>query len=653
MSKRFCIVLLLLLVASSVMGQDYKKLMKKGKKHFGRGEINSALRYYLEAEQLESGNVELNLHIGRAYLLSDYKHYALPYLTKVLKLAPAMDPDIRFYMGLACQYNYQFDEAIAHYTAYGQLRLLNKPDVGPKILQCQQGDSLIRYPVAVDIENLGSIINSKEHDYAPIITPDQSVLVFTSRREGSTGGKKTSDGEFFEDIYISYRRGENWTPPRQISKNINYDYHDAAAAISANGKELYLYIEDNGGDLYRSVFNGRDWSEPEPLPEPINTPYWETSLSISPDGKRLFFASDRPGGFGNLDLYLSERLPNGSWGNPLNLGPAINTAGFEDSPYIHPDGKTLYFSSDGHKGLGGYDVFRSERSGDIWLKPVNMGYPINTPDDNFHFIMAENRTHAYYTSIQEGGEGKADIYRITFLDEKVNTILAAAKKKKEEEAAVRASAKPVLPAAANYSGQLLDSESGQPLQGNITIAHPQSGDIITVAQTNEDGSFNFEIEKEGTYALSAEAEGYIILSRTLKVSRLGEKTRYVNTNLRMNAIKVGTTAVMANIFFETGKSSLRTESITELDKIRDFLRHSSSVKIQINGHTDNVGNANYNKQLSRKRAQSVKDYLVNNGIEPGRLSVMGYGQERPLFSNDDEEEGRALNRRTEIEVLSH
>jgi outer membrane protein OmpA-like peptidoglycan-associated protein/tetratricopeptide (TPR) repeat protein len=652
MSKRFCIVLLLLLVTAQVFAQDYKKLMKKGKKHFDRGEINNALHYYLEAEKLEPGNVDLTLHIGRAYLLSDYKHYALPYLTKVLKLAPQKDPDIRFYVGLACQHNYQFDEAIEHYNAYAKLRLPNKPDVGPKISQCQQGDSLISYPVAVEIENLGSAINSSAHDYAPIITPDQSVLVFTSRREGSTGGKKTDDGESFEDIYICYRRGDNWTPPIQISKNINYDYHDAAAGISANGKELYLYIEDNGGDLYRSVFDGRDWSEPEPLPEPINTPYWETSLSISPDGKRLYFASDRPGGQGNLDIYTSERLANGTWGPPVNLGPTINTAGFEDSPYIHPDSKTLYFSSDGHRGLGGYDVFRSEWSGQHWQKPVNMGYPINTPDDNFHFIMAENRTHAYYTSVQEGGEGKADLYRITFLDEKVNAILAAAKKKKEE-ATVSTEAKPILPAAANYSGQLLDGVSGKPLLGTLTIADPQSGNVISVAQTDEQGNFNLSIDKEGSYALSAEADGFIILSRTLKITRMGEKTRHINVDLRMSAIKVGTKAIMANIFFETGKSNLRTESIIELDKIRDFLQRSPSIKLQINGHTDNIGKASYNKQLSQKRAQSVKDYLVNNGIEAGRLSVMGYGQERPMFSNDDEEEGRALNRRTEIEVLSY
>ncbi len=654
MSKYVLTVLFLVLMVGSAAGQDFKKLMKKGQKHYNRGEINQALNYYLEAEKLAEGNVELTLHIGLTYLLSDYKHYALSYLIKVYKLAPNLDPDIRYYLGVAYQYNYQFEDAIEHYTAYSKLRRPNMPDVGPKIKQCQQGDSLIMYPVAVEIENMSELINSPAHDYAPIITPDQSVLVFTSRREGSTGGKKTKDNEFFEDIYISHSRGDSWTEPRQISKNINFDYHDAAAAISANGRELYLYMEANGGDLYSSAFDGQDWSEPMPLPEPINTPYWETSLSLSADGKQLYFASDRPGGFGYLDIYVSNRMDNGSWSKPQNLGPLVNTDGFEDSPYIHSDNKTLYFSSDGRPGLGGYDVFRSEWSEAGWQKPINMGYPINTPDDNFHFVMAANRTHAYYTSVQEGGIGKADIYRITFLDEKVNNLMAAARKKKQEEAATRAPEElaPVV-AAANYSGQVLDTETGKPIQATITIANNRSGDIVSVTQTDEQGNFNIDIDQEANYSLTAEAAGFIILSRSLKITRLANQTRFINTALKMNPIKVGTTAIMANIFFETGKAGLRTESISELDKMRDFLLNTPTIKIQINGHTDNVGKANYNKQLSRKRAESVKEYLVNNGVEANRLSVMGYGQERPLVSNDDEEEGRALNRRTEIEVVSY
>lgn len=652
--KKVISLCLLSFISLGLYAQNFDKLLKQGARHLKRGEVNRALDFYLEAEKLEPGNVDLNFQLGRAYLLSDFKHYAFPYISKVHKLAPDHDTDILFYLGLACQYNYLFEEGIEYFKAYGNLRRQNQALAKERIRSCEHADSLIQLPVAVEIDNLGPQINSPAHDYAPIVTPDQQVMVFTSRREGSTGGKKTSDNEYFEDIYICFQKGDSWTTPRQISKNINFEFHDAAAAISANGRELYLYKEEGGGDLYRSTFNGRDWSVPEPLGPPVNTDYWETSVSVSPDGTKLYFSSDRPGGFGGLDIYISEKQDDGRWGEPQNIGPEVNTYGNEDSPYIHPDGQTLFFSSDGHPGLGGYDVFKSELQAGNWQKPENMGYPINTPDDNFHFIMAGDRTHAYYTSIQEGGTGKADLYKITFLDEKVKALMEAARLQKEKEEALERKAraeKKALEAVAVYSGTLLDANSNSPLSGSITVTHLLSGEVIAEALAGADGKFTVNIPGSGEYSLIADAKGYLIVSRKLKVSRK-EKKQQIEATLRMHPIQVGSTAIMANIFFDFGKASLRTESIGELDKIKTFLINSPTLKLQINGHTDNVGNATYNKVLSRKRAQAVVNYLVQNGIEAGRLSVMGYGQERPLVSNDDEEEGRELNRRTEIEVIS-
>ena len=649
--KKILCFLLIVLFPFALQAQSFNKLLKKGARHQKRGEINRALEYYLEAEKMEPGNVKLNLALGKAYLLSDSKHHALPYISKVYKLSPNEDLDILFFMGLACQYNYLFEDAIEYFTAFGNIRRQNKQVANEKILKCRQADSLIMSPVAVDIVNLGAPINSPAHDYAPVITPDESILVFTSRREGSTGGQKTKDNEYFEDIYICYRKGESWTTPKQISKNINFKFHDAAAAISSDGRELYLYIEEGGGDIYRSTFDGREWSVPEPLDFPINTAYWETSVSLNADGSKLYFSSDRPGGFGNLDIYVSERQPDGSWGPPRNLGNKINSRGNEDSPFIHSDNKTLYFCSDEHPGLGGYDIFKSEWKQDAWQRPVNMGYPINTPDDNFHFIMAADKKNGYFTSVQEGGVGKADLYRVTFLDEKVKQIQEAARKKREEEALAVAEEKESKQAVAIYNGILTDAESGAPVPGVVTVSDYLSGELVAESTVGPDGQFQLIIPEEGDYGLSAEAGGFLILSRKLRI-RKQEKQQQVEVNLRMYPLQIGSTTVMSNIFFDTGKSSLRTESIAELEKIKKFLENSPTLKLQVNGHTDNVGNATFNKMLSKKRAQAVKSYLVQNGIEENRLTVMGYGQERPLVSNDDEEEGRALNRRTEIEVIS-
>lgn len=648
--KKVIFTISLLLLPILLCGQSFNKLVKQGNKQYNRGNINLALDHYLQAEQIEPGNVDLNFYIGRAYLLTEYKHRALGYLSKVAKLAPNLDPYLQYFLGVACQHNYLFEDAIVHFDRFGNIHRNHKEIALQKIKECQSADSLIRTPVAVDIQNLGPAINSPEHEYVPIITPDESILVFTSRREGSTGGLRTKDNELYEDIYISHNLGNGqWSQAKPISKNINTNYHDATAAISADGKELYLYREDGEGDIFISVFDGTTWSEPEALPYPINTNYWETGMSVTPDGKTVYFSSDRPGGYGGLDIYMSTKQPDGSWNTPQNLGPLINTEGHEDSPFIHPDLQTLFFSSDGHPGLGGYDVFKSEWVNGEWQQPENMGYPINSPDNNFHFIMTDDRKHGYYSSIQEDGYGKSDIYRITFLDLTLQNLLEAPRQSTSRGLVL--TKEDSLTATAYYSGQLLSVQNDQPISGLVSISHLTTGELIAETEAGEDGHFTIIIPQEGTYGLSAEVQGFLIHSRKIKLTKQREQQKIV-TKIRLNPIAVGTTAIMANIFFDFGKASLQTESISELEKIRDFLNNIPTLQLQINGHTDNVGNANANKALSRRRAQAVVDYLVLNGISSDRLSVMGYGQERPLVSNDDEEDGRELNRRTEIEVVS-
>lgn len=646
--NKVIIIIFFGLLPTFIYGQSFDKLLKNGSKHYKKGEINRALDYYLAAEEIEPGNVELNLHIGRAYLLSDYKHLSHSYLTKVKKLAPGLDPNIEFYLGLSCQYNYMFEDAIKHFETYGRANRGEKEFVLQKVQECKNADSLIREPVAVDIVNLGSLINSPDQDYVPIITPDESILIFTSRREGSTGGNLTRDNELYEDIYISYNIGDRWIESQPISRNINTKYHDATVAITANGKELYLYREEGEGNIFHTVFDGKEWSRPEPLPYPINTGYWETALSVTPNGKKIYFASDRPGGQGGLDIYSTELQENNTWAEPVNLGPKINTYGHEDSPYIHPDLQTLFFSSDSHPGLGGYDVFQSQWEDGEWQAPTNLGYPINSPDNNFHFIMAKDRKHAYYSSIQDGGKGKSDIYKISFLDETLKPLLEAPRVNTINNVYTKEDS---LSAVAYYSGQLVDSETGKTLEGVITISHNNTGEKIAEMTSNGDGTFTVIIADAGIYGLSAEVDGYLINSRKIELTKKKEQQKLV-TKIKMNPLKIGSTTIMSNIFFDTGKSSIQTESITELDKMKEFLLKSPNLKLRINGHTDNVGNATINKILSKKRAQSVMDYLVQNGIAEDRLSVMGYGQERPIVSNDDEIDGRELNRRTEIEVVS-
>lgn len=645
--------------------QSVKKLLRRGDRALSKGLVDDAIAYYNHADSLKPGNTEIKLKLGRAYLESDYKHHALPHLTAVYALDPKADPELELYMGLVNQFNYRFQEASEHYQRYLRINSYDEAFIRQKLQECQVGDSLIMNPRAVDVQNLGGLINSPAHDYTPLITANEDMLVFTSRRRNSTGGKKTKDNQYFEDIYVSYQLVNRWSEPQSISKNINSDYHDAAAALSPDGKQIFLYKESGGGDIYTSYLKKGEWTEPESLGAPINSEYFETAVSITADGKTLYFTSDRPEGFGGLDIYKSEKLANGNWGKPENLGPTVNTPYSEDSPFIHPDGNTLYFSSDGHKGLGKYDIFSTELVDGQWQQPQNMGYPINTPDDDINFVISGNKYHAYYTSIREFGIGRADLYSITFLDHKQHKIkqeeerkallaAAAAKQlakvepepKKEEKKDAR---KPV----AYLSGTVYAYETNMPLPTHLIITNNVTNELIAdVYADKQTGEFRVPIYEKGSYAINAESKGYNFYSKNLRIENVGSSAKEVEQDVWMRELSVGAKVILANIFFDSGKSSLRTESLPELLKIKKYLEESPTIFLQINGHTDDVGPAQYNKILSKKRAQSVKDYLVRNGIDPSRLTVEGYGEERPLVSNDDEFDGRAINRRTEIEVVS-
>ncbi len=639
-------------------GQTFKKLVKEGDRFRSKGQINAALDSYLQANELNPGNADLYLQIGITYMLSSSaKHKALPYLSRVYSLDPNISPDINFYMGSAYQYNHMYTEALIQFKEYQKkgIRVMRKT-TERRIAECTIGDSLYRRPKRVLIENMGPTINSTAHDYTPLISSDGNTLIFTSRRDGSTGGLKTKEGGNFEDIYISRRRSDGkWSPPSNISKNINFEFHDAAAALSGDGKQLFIYYEEGNGDIYVSNYENGEWTVPESLGDNINSYYWEPSLSISSDGQTIFFSSDRPGGYGQLDIYTSQKQEDGTWGTPVNMGPDINTSNNDDSPFIHPDGKTLYFSSDGHIGMGNYDIFKSEWRDSVWSKPMNMGYPINSADDDGFFVISEDRKTAYYASVKEEGIGNADIYSID-MDAAVTEEEVIAKNTPnvspdttEEEVQIQKE----MGVVTLLRGKVLDDKSAQPLGARLTLVDNQKNKIITEVDSDPTtGDFEILIPHGSNYGLSTSREGYLFNSINFNVPAFSEY-RELDISIFLQLAEVGSKIVLKNIFFDTGKATFKTESLSELQRIRSLMRENPDVGIQVNGHTDNVGNATYNKLLSKKRAQAVVDYLTNNAIEESRLIAKGFGEEFPLVSNDDEQDGREINRRTEIEIIEN
>jgi len=404
---------------------EAKKKIKEGDKLFamGKGRYIDALTYYIEANKINPNNANLNYKIGICYLFTKDKQLGLEHLEKAKQLNPQFNYDLYYYLGRAYHLNHQFDKAIKYYNEfknrlYPQEFTVRGKELDKLIEECENGKEFLENPLNVKISNIGSTINTIYPDYAPVISADEKILFFTSRRPSTTGGKRDpSDNKYYEDIFMATKKDSIW----QLSTipDLNDKKHNGAIGMYSWGEKTYLYTfkSKHDGDIYESIINDNKITIPELLPYPINTRFHESSASLSRDGNYLYFISDRPGGIGGKDIWMSQREYNDTWTNPINLS-AINTPYDEESVFIHPDGKTLYFSSNGHNTMGGYDIFHTIYDGKTWSKPINLGYPINTAADDLCFVFASSGQRAYFSSSRQGTYGDQDIFIINFLKEK-------------------------------------------------------------------------------------------------------------------------------------------------------------------------------------------------------------------------------------------
>lgn len=656
------LVVWLILCAFGAFAQDQKTLIATGDKHYGKKDYKNALAAYLAAQEINPDDASLNFKIGLTYLYSETKSKAATYIDKAYRLNPAVNPDIDYHLGIAFQNTNSFKLAIEHFERFKKKNQKLASIADEKIAECHIADSLSQNELNVIIENLGEGVNTPYNDYSPIISSDGNTLIFTSNRTDDPARAKANAN--FEDIFVSYKNGNQWSVPKPISSNINIKYNDAAASLSPDGKTLFLYYEEGEGDIYLSTRNGEEWSEPKPLNKNINTAmFWETCASVTADGKKLFFASNRPGGIGELDIYMSQLDGKGEWGKAVNLGPAINTPNNEDSPFIHHDGVTLYFSSDGHPRLGNSDIFISQFVNNKWNKPENMGYPLNSWEYDGFFTLSPDKKKGYFSTAKEGGLGDADIYSITFLEPKYKPKPKPVVAKVEE-----VKAKPELPKHEEFvdpeieihkiakvvtllKGKVIDERNAAPLGAVISLVDNVTNKVITkISSHPTTGEFEISIPHGGNYGVATEKAGYLFNSINFNVPQFAEYQE-IDTHIIMVKAEVGSKVVLRNVFFDIGKADLKPESIAEVENIKELLVNDPNLRVQINGHTDNVGNAASNKALSLKRASAVVNYLVQHGIAATRLFAKGYGSERPIVSNDDEVGGREINRRTEIEII--
>ncbi|MCC6690695.1 MAG: PD40 domain-containing protein, partial [Bacteroidia bacterium] len=408
--------------------KEAKRNLSEGDNFFKQGEVwyKSAIDPYLKANAFNPNNALLNFKIGKSYFNTSFKTKAQPYLEKALKLDPNVDPQIHYLLGRAYHLNMEWDKAVDEYKKF--LGILKEEevelfgdDVKKKIQECANGKELVKHPVRVFIDNVGPEINTKYPEYGAVISADESVIIFTSRRDNTTGGEIDMGlNEYFEDIYIANKKDGKWSPAVNIGPPINTPGHDATAGLSPDGQTLYIYIDNKGdGNIYECNLKGTTWTKPEKMNKYIDTDAHESTASLSFDERTLYFVSNRKGGLGDRDIYYSQKDEKGRWAKPTNIGAPINTQYGEEGVFIHPDGKTMYFSSQGLNTMGGYDIFKSTLVNGIWTDPVNLGYPINTPDDDVFFAISASGKHGYYSSFNASGYGEKDIYIITFLgDEK-------------------------------------------------------------------------------------------------------------------------------------------------------------------------------------------------------------------------------------------
>ncbi len=612
---RYCVIILLVLVAGYSSAQSSKKNIKTGDEFYEAERYNEALHFYELAYPDFQDDASLNHKIANCYAHRSNGKKCLFHINKTVKSSKDTTKEMYYTLARAYHLTHKFTIARQLYIKSDPGRT-NHKEIDKKVRECDYGLKYISKPVKVKITNMGNQINTKYHEVLPQITADMMHLYFTSHRPGSIGGSANP-----EDIYVSYNKGGAWLPPANAGAPLNTENNDACIGISNDGQTMFLFKGSNNGDIYMSELKGDKWSKPQPLP--FNTEYRETSASLSPDGKTLYFV--RKAG-GRSRIYQVRRTSSGRWSKPVALSRTINDIYDVESPYMHADGKTLYFSSKGHTSMGGYDIFKSVKTSKGWSKPINLGYPINTAGDDWGFVLGANGQFGYYASAKEGGYGQMDLYTIRMPPPKRKPQLALLK------------------------GKVTEEFTDKPVEAEITITDNKSNEVVGKYKSNaKTGEYLISLPSGKNYGVAIEKAGHLFHSENVYLS-YKDGFKELKKDIKLVNVKKGAKVVLNNIFFDVGKSDLRPESSAELNRLVDIMNKQPTLKIEISGHTDNVGNAELNQTLSESRAQSVVKFLVEKGISESRLTAVGYGSTKPVAPNTTAE-GRQKNRRTEFQIL--
>lgn len=554
------------------------------------------------------------------------------------------DPSNRRYIHLNVVLGEQYLKEGKYAEARGAARRyldarINSPKVNFRaeriIKTCDYASAGMKKPLPFKPIQLTKPLNTLYFQYFPVLTADQNTMIFTGVKNPPSRRIPPD-----ESMFVSYKKNGQWTAPTSISNNINTSDNEGTCSISADGKVLVYTVCDNrrsrvsrgvigGCDLFISVKVGDQWSKPKNLGPNVNSRYWESQPTLSADGNTLYFSSRRSGGKGGLDIWMSKRDKDGKWLPAKNLGSRVNTAGDEVSPFIHVNGRTLYFSSDGHQGYGGKDLFSIDLFSLTKEKANNLGYPVNDHRDQVGLFITTDGKKGFYTQEE-------------MINGRIATSVLASFNMPDE-------IKPKI--TSNYvKGYVYDVKTKQKLEAAIELVDVNTRQLQTSVKSDvKNGSYLIVLNNGAEYALEVKKQGYAFKSMTFNYAK-GKDEKPLEINIPLEPIGAGVVFTINNVFFEYNKYALLDKSKVELDNLVKFLKENSEINGEISGHTDNIGDKARNKELSLQRAHSVRDYLVENGIDASRLVYKGYGDTQPAATNDTEE-GRAKNRRIEFKIL--
>jgi outer membrane protein OmpA-like peptidoglycan-associated protein/tetratricopeptide (TPR) repeat protein len=643
MKKEFKIIFVFLMIFMGGLthAQDLKSFLNKGDNLFSKNHYRKALPFFEQVLSKDPNNADALYKSGVCYLNRFSRPKGLVNIKKAFQLDSTIDDHMHYWLGRAYHLNYEFDSAIVEYKKYSTQiwgKDTRKEDMNKYISEAEYAKTLYAHPSDFVVQNLGTNINSSFSEHSPIATQNDSMLYFTTRRHAADSSEE-KDGEPFEDIYFSKRLSDGtWSSPEHI--HINTGGHDANVQLYENDTKMLLYRDENDGDFYTTTKIGdNQWTDPVPF-EVLNTNGFESDAYITNDGKTVYFATNKYSKDETLDIYYAERLTDSTWSEHKKVGGGINTKYDEDAPFLTPDGKTMYFSSRGHNSMGGYDVFKSQlQAGNSWSTPVNLGFPINTPDDDIYFYYATSDDRAYMSSYRFDGHGEKDIYAI-------------------------------LPIRAVYVNGTVLTTSGKAANGAVvTFTSLNTYDSIIVESTVGSGTYNnlsSTLLSKRQYLVEIKRRDSIILTDTLDVP----VTTVAGTSMTYKAIvpdpKPGEDTIKTPVFpimlGNTQKIELVSENTIrvyfntndyELTKeskmlVMNYLKDKKYKGFEVVGHTDNTGPDALNYRLSSRRAVSVEQYLEKQTKVD--VKAQGKGETEPIATNDTPE-GRTKNRRVEITII--